>query len=398
MKLKVAIIGSGAAGATAALYFHQSGHQVTIFEREEKPTPVGAGIMLQPTGLKILKNLGLEKKALELGCIIKGLHGENHRNKTILDFKFQNKKKLTGLGISRGALFFILFDELIRQEIDIKLGAEIIAIDNKKNILTDKNNNLYKGYNLIIVANGARSALRKDNTNISLNKTQKYGALWAKLPYDNSVFHHKIYQKYEGSHTMIGFMPMGRLDEQSPETVNFFWSIKMRDVEKWETEDLEEWKDKVKRFCPEYAEVIDVIKSKDQVTIAPYTDVVLSPSYQNNIVFIGDSAHPMSPQLAQGASFAMLDAKILFENISQHPTNIDLALKNYHQQRSKQVYFYQKLSRWVTPIFQSDTCNTSLRDKLFPIFSKLPFIKTLITTIVLGYRESYFKNIDKKYY
>lgn len=407
MKLKVAVIGSGSAGAAAALYFHRNNHEVVVFEREAKPTPVGAGIMLQPTGLNTLADLGLAEKALRLGQKISGLYGEDEKSNAILDVAFKNNENLTGLGINRGALYFLMFDELVKQGINIKLGTEIVDIkdeDEKKTII-DRENGSYKGFDLVIVANGARSMLRKGKVKTKIDRAQEYGALWAKLPYDNAVFKNRIYQKYKGAHTMIGFMPMGRLDENSPEEVNFFWSIKVSDIEQWKNDDLEKWKSEVKAFCPEFKEVIDLIKSKDQIMIAPYLDVVLKPSYRDRIVFIGDAAHPMSPQLAQGAGFAMLDARILSENIEAHAQyieqfseNINIALRAYHQQRSKQVYFYQTLSRWLTPLFQSKTSNTIFRDNMFFTIRKLSLFKGLMNATILGYRESLFKNIDKKYY
>lgn len=400
MKLNVAIIGSGSAGASAALFFHKNNHNVTVFEREAKPTPVGAGIMLQPTGLNTLAELGLAKKAIELGHEIKGLYGEDEKGNIILDFKFENTQNLTGLGIHRGALYFLMFDEMIGQGIDVKLGTEIIKINNygSKKVLIDKEGNNFGEFDLIIAANGARSILRDGNSTAKINRVQEYGALWARLPYNNAVFKNKIYQKYQGSHTMIGFMPMGRPDLNSPEEVNFFWSIRVSEIEKWINGDLEEWKKKVKQFCPEHAEIIDLIKSKNQIMTAPYLDIELSPSYQDRVVFIGDAAHPMSPQLAQGAGFAMLDARILAEKIEEHKGDVNQALKEYHKKRSKQVYFYQRMSRWLTPMFQSNSNNTILRDNMFSGIRKLSLFKGLITATILGYREGYFSNIEEKYY
>ncbi len=55
----VAIAGAGPAGLAAALCLHRDGHRVTVFERFSAPHPIGAGLMLQPTGLAVLRELGL---------------------------------------------------------------------------------------------------------------------------------------------------------------------------------------------------------------------------------------------------------------------------------------------------------------------------------------------------
>ena len=62
--LHIGIIGAGTAGAGAALFLAQAGHQVELFEAVPQPGPVGAGIMLQPTGQRVLDRLGL-LRALE---------------------------------------------------------------------------------------------------------------------------------------------------------------------------------------------------------------------------------------------------------------------------------------------------------------------------------------------
>ena len=73
--LDIAIAGAGPAGLATALYLKRAGHNVTIFERFEEPKPVGSGLILQPTGLSVLADLGLLDDILALGSRIKRLHG-----------------------------------------------------------------------------------------------------------------------------------------------------------------------------------------------------------------------------------------------------------------------------------------------------------------------------------
>ncbi|TIW40604.1 MAG: FAD-dependent oxidoreductase, partial [Mesorhizobium sp.] len=57
--LDIAIAGAGPAGPATALHLNRSGHHVTVFERFDEPKPVGSGLILQPTGLSALAELGL---------------------------------------------------------------------------------------------------------------------------------------------------------------------------------------------------------------------------------------------------------------------------------------------------------------------------------------------------
>jgi 2-polyprenyl-6-methoxyphenol hydroxylase-like FAD-dependent oxidoreductase len=49
--LRIAIIGWGMAGPALSLALARRGQRVTAFERVEASQPVGAGILIQPTGM-----------------------------------------------------------------------------------------------------------------------------------------------------------------------------------------------------------------------------------------------------------------------------------------------------------------------------------------------------------
>ena len=65
--LDIAIAGAGPAGLATALYLDRFGHRVTLFERFEQPKPIGSGLILQPTGLAVLDDLGLHGEIAALG-------------------------------------------------------------------------------------------------------------------------------------------------------------------------------------------------------------------------------------------------------------------------------------------------------------------------------------------
>jgi len=53
-RLRIAIVGYGTAGQAAALFLSAQGHRLSIFEQAPVLGPVGAGFLLQPTGLGVL--------------------------------------------------------------------------------------------------------------------------------------------------------------------------------------------------------------------------------------------------------------------------------------------------------------------------------------------------------
>jgi salicylate hydroxylase len=57
--LRVAVIGAGYAGATAALALSRLGAQVTVYEQAAKVMEVGAGIGLRPSTMDLFRKLGI---------------------------------------------------------------------------------------------------------------------------------------------------------------------------------------------------------------------------------------------------------------------------------------------------------------------------------------------------
>ena len=83
--LRVAIAGSSVAGASAGLLLRRLGCDVKVFEREPAPTDAGAGFLLQPTGLKVLHEMGLAEAVLRQGARVNCLIGNASSGRSVLD-------------------------------------------------------------------------------------------------------------------------------------------------------------------------------------------------------------------------------------------------------------------------------------------------------------------------
>ena len=77
----IAIVGCGVAGQAAALFLHRAGHRVEIFERFESPRPIGAGLLIQPTGQAVLERLGLAEAALAHGAKVTRMLGHSRTDR-----------------------------------------------------------------------------------------------------------------------------------------------------------------------------------------------------------------------------------------------------------------------------------------------------------------------------
>jgi len=101
--LHIAIVGYGTAGQAAAIALGRlSDVRVTVFEQTADPGPVGAGFLLQPTGLAALERLGLRNQALAHGARVDALTGHSHRGRQVMDMRYaQWQAGSHGLGLQR---------------------------------------------------------------------------------------------------------------------------------------------------------------------------------------------------------------------------------------------------------------------------------------------------------
>src|SRR5205807_8220664 len=73
--LSIAVVGAGPAGLAAAAFLAQAGHKPLLVERFAQPRPIGAGLLLQPSGLAALERLGIAADVERLGSPIHHLYG-----------------------------------------------------------------------------------------------------------------------------------------------------------------------------------------------------------------------------------------------------------------------------------------------------------------------------------
>lgn len=376
---QIAVIGCGTAGPAAALFLADLGHEVTVFERFEVPRPVGAGLLLQPTGMAVLDALGLGAPARRAGARIDWLFGRRPDLEPVLRLHYNRLAPgLYGLGIHRGTLFALLHDALGAARIPVVAGTEITQVDRRspRPRLADQHGNRHGPFDLVVVANGSDSRLAAQFGLVARDTPYPWGALWCICADRRGTFELGLRQVYDGTSTMAGVLPVGRRPGQdvgSP-LVAFFWSLRTDAFDAWEAGGLDRWKGEVRAFWPLTHEILETIEMPEQVTRATYRDLVLRRCHADSIVFLGDAAHGTSPQLGQGANMALMDAAALGAAMARADT-VDAALADYGRRRRAHHRYYRWGSRLLTPLFQSDgQALGRVRDAALPLACRAPVI------------------------
>ena len=398
VRLQIAVIGGGTAGLAASAFLTKSGHDVTLIEKFSEPRPLGAGLLIQPTGLACLASLGLAQKAIENGAKIYNLYGSTAKGRVIFDIDYRNlRPHYFGLGIHRGMLFSILHDEVVRLNVKMIKSCEIAtsSIDKDKRILIDKDGVHRGAYDLVIDASGARSILRSLSNELKLNKPYPYGAVWGVCEDTGQVFgRNHLQQRYDGAGVMIGALAIGKRPSDKKETLAFFWSLPANSYEQWKENGMDKWKEHVSNYWPDLRPFVEQFKSAEDLTFAQYSDVIMKKWHDERLVYIGDAAHCTSPQLGQGANLGMMDAMILSSCLEQE-SDLSKALRTYSGLRKNHTHFYQYASRWLTPFFQSDSIAAAwVRDMAFGLMCKTPYVKTEMLKTLAGIKTGLFTSMN----
>jgi 2-polyprenyl-6-methoxyphenol hydroxylase-like FAD-dependent oxidoreductase len=386
----VAVVGAGTAGAATALFLSRAGHDVVVFERVPVPGPVGAGIMMQPSGLLVLDRLGLAGRVLERGSRVEHLVCETPEGRPILDLHYAMLAEgLFGVGLHRGVLFETLHGALAASPARLRCGVAVARVRGMRSGAVEvvDNDGLGLGvFDLVAVCDGARSRVR--DAMHALTKTVRpypWGALWY-IGHDRERTHEgQLRQLARGARQMVGLLPTGLgPGEGAIPLVSLFVSTRADTVDAVRTRGLDAWKDEVRSIAPTSASVLDQICDFAQLTFASYYDVILPRWHAHRTALLGDAAHATSPQLGQGCNLALCDAAVLAEAIDAEDT-VDAALARYTTSRRAHLAFYQLATRWLTPFFQSDhDCLGAIRDSLMGPACSLAFVRREMVRSMAG--------------
>ncbi|WP_181164813.1 NAD(P)/FAD-dependent oxidoreductase [Mesorhizobium sp. B2-9-1] len=383
----IAIAGAGPAGLAAALYLKRAGHNVTVFERFDAPKPVGSGLILQPTGLTVLADLGLLDEILSLGSRIERLHGTDAGSgRTVLEVRYDARRgRRFGLAVHRAALFGVLYRAALREAVAIETNVEVETLKvGERATLVGGNGSRLGPFDLIVDASGARSTLRRYLGDAAMPRPLAYGAFWASLGWRGGFDKRALLQRYDKASVMVGVLPIGRPEPGAQEMAAFFWSLKPADAEQIKAKGLDAWKARVVSVWPECEAFTSQIDSFEQLSLARYGHHTMTLPAGRRLAVIGDAAHSTSPQLGQGANMALLDAAALRHALAQ-AKGVDDALDTYAKARRWHVRVFQALSRSLTPFYQSDSAALPfVRDHMVAALARVPPGPQFLAAMVAG--------------
>ena len=386
--MRVAIVGGATAGAATALLLARDGHEVTVFERVPQPEAVGAGILLQPLGQRVLASLGLAGELEARSSPVRAIDARTRRGRRVLDFAYRDvDPSVTGWGVHRGVLFDLLWNALAPGGVAAEAGVDVRRgrlVDGRWVLSTRAGD---RGpFDLLVGADGARSRLRAWSGLAVKDAGYPYGAIWAIVPDPERLAEDVLWQVYDGTRITLGVLPTGIAQ------ASLFWSMRSGALERALEDGPDAW---IARATPYAGWLLPLIEraSGSGILGARYRDVVVRSPVRvvgrAGIALVGDAAHAMSPQLGLGASLALADAWTLAASIRAHPGHLRDALAAHARARAAHVRYYTWCSRLMTPVFQSDLVPIGwARDALLGPVGRIPWVRSQFVTTLMGIRTS----------
>lgn len=360
---------------------------------------MGAGFLLQPTGMGVLAALGLYEPVRAAGAPIDALTGYDYRGRQIVDLSYADfDPRLHGLGVHRGVVFGALLAAAQEAGVQLRFGAEVVAIeqtsDEARVIVGDAGG---ARFDLLIIADGARSQFRSALGLTRRDREYAWACVWRVAADPGGLLEGRLGrtldQRYEGARRMAGILPVGTAPGDDRPHAALFWSLKGDDHAAFVEKGRDGWLTELRGFWPRFADFI-AEAPWEPPTLAIYRDVVARRPCVGRVVLIGDAAHAMSPQLGQGANLALLDAFALDQALAAHPP--EQAGEAYAAARRSQTGWYQLASRWLTPVFQSDYAIWGhARDLLFPPLSRIKLFRDEMLAGQAGMKTGFF-SIDRR--
>jgi salicylate hydroxylase len=352
--MKIAIIGGGIGGLTAALALSQNAHDITVFERSAGIREIGAGVQISPNAGRLLHSLGLGATYSEISVnphrvVLRRWEDDSIIRATDLDESFLSQHQVPLANVARNELVEILgIAVAARANVTLKFSTHVVKVEpgdaSSEVIFADGSS---RSFDIVVGADGIHSVVRPCVGGIDKPRFSGSAAYRALVP-----------------RSAVEDLPIDVTNRMGPDrhVVSYFIGrnrshlnlVCISPEDSWETESWTEqgtMEDLLSRFegwSPEFLSLLGRVE-EPIFRWALYDREPLEQWGIGTTTLLGDACHPMLPFMAQGSCQAIEDAVVLARCLSDASTNDAVsALRRYEdarQGRTAQVQISSLMNR-----------------------------------------------------
>jgi salicylate hydroxylase len=360
--LRIAIVGGGIGGLTAALALRARGLDASVFEQAEAVREIGAGVSIHPNAARLLKRIGLDDQLRRIGSPINGITLRSSKGEAITTpagpatpaFSQQTGQ---GYNVHRADFLNLLFAALPGGT--VRLGHRCLQVkEDGDDVRLSFANGAVAEADVVIGADGIRSVIQRQIGLESRPLSEGIMAYRGLIPAERLAWAGDLREPglWIGSGRSFLLYPVagGRL-------------INMVAFVPTDTESEESWSapGDLKALAAEYAgwdqPVQDTINALDETFRWGIYDRAPLPHWSTQrVTLMGDAAHPMVPHVGQGAGQSIEDAITLAVMLEGCGANdIAARLKLYETLRLARTSQVQALARAAGKLYRSEHDNPS---------------------------------------
>lgn len=332
------IIGGGVGGLSAAVALERAGVEVFLFERASELRVEGFGLNLWPNSGRALSEIGLGDAYGRISVSLSRYLTVSSGGDIVREVDVSNWR--TQYGAPASGVFRRSLSELLMSNIRsgrLHFGHTLVGLSqSRSDVIAHFSNGLSFSGDFLIGADGIHSTVRRLTFGeFSYRANPHHGYRWRGLVRLSDVnVDGEAETEVYGGRSFFGTLPIG--DNA------VYWFASGAGLDNWElfSENFNGWQD---------THVPSVIRMTDPKTIAQtkLEDLASPPEawVRGRVALLGDAAHAMMPDMAQGASQALIDSASLGRAISTGSVPLMDALLRYEVDRKDEAYRIQRLAR-----------------------------------------------------
>jgi 2-polyprenyl-6-methoxyphenol hydroxylase-like FAD-dependent oxidoreductase len=332
----ILVVGGGVAGLTAATALHRHGFTTELVERQQTWQALGAGFLVQPNGMRMLRSLGLAADVESAGAVVRRWQFCNEQGDVLSETNLETLWGDAGpcVGIERPKLQRALLPGVAN--VRCRLGISVTSLEQDNHRLSVGFSDGSTGdYDLVVGADGIRSTVRA--LTLTTAAPRDLGAMnWRSIAPIRPAGLTAL-QIHLGEGCVFGLVPMG-----AGRTYGFAYVIEQRFHDPLEGR-LERLHNRFATFGERVQEYLASLERDDQVICSAMEWMGCEKWHSGRVVLVGDAAHASSPMMGQGGCMAMEDACALAEEVCA-PATVESALASYVSRRKPRVEWVQHQS------------------------------------------------------